>query len=55
MKRGLVVFVLGILFLVGGVSGVIIYVSTTGSDSSSCGSSSSPCRHIEYAVEQSAK
>jgi len=31
-----------------------IYVSTSGADSASCGTQSSPCRHIEYAVEQRA-
>jgi len=31
-----------------------VFVATTGTDSSSCGASGSPCRSIEYAVEQRA-
>ncbi|MCK4627935.1 MAG: hypothetical protein KAT56_02965 [Sedimentisphaerales bacterium] len=44
----------GLLGFCGSVNAADIYVSTSGTDCSTCGSQGNPCRHIEYAVEQRA-
>jgi hypothetical protein len=54
-NKKLVGVIIGFLLLVSFASAACdVYVATTGTDSSSCGTQSSPCRHIEYAVEQRA-
>ncbi len=52
IKKGVIFTILLVIFC-SSVSGAI-FVSTTGIDSASCGSSDAPCRHVEYAVEQRA-
>ena len=54
MKTKILISFVMVLFLISFASACDIYVSTTGTDNSSCGTQSSPCRNIEYAVENRA-